>query len=264
MFNPTSRLINIARRANDMAASVVQEALVTPAYTEGSAAGEPYRYFCMARANKIILYLHSWSGDYKQVNSFTELLNISRSYIISPNFNGPNRTPSALYTDDALARIATVLQEARVHTGLERVYLVGYSGGAIAGLNFMGAYPGIVHRASLWLPAFDLASVALTTIDPTIVSDMTAAIGHASTGPNDPDYLARSPRSRMVNMQGPTTIYLNAGVTDTTFPVAQARAARDFITANASECELRYKEWPIGHLYSPVERYETIKQLILE
>lgn len=264
MFDPTSRLINIARRANDMAACNSQEALATSVYTEGSAAGEPYRYFCMAKANKLILYLHSWSGDYTQVNTVTELLSISRSYIISPNFNGPNRTPSALYTDDALARIAIVLQEARFHTGLERVYLVGYSGGAIAGLNFMGAYPGIVHRASLWLPAFDLASVALTTIDPTIVADMVSCIGHVPSGPEDQDYLARSPRSRMAYMYGPTSIYLNAGVDDTTFPIAQARAARDFIANNSSECELHYKEWPMGHVYGATERYETIKQLILE
>ncbi len=251
------------RKASDMAASCVFPAsMVSATYQQGSAAGEPYLIKCTAQANRIYLYLHSWSGDMNQVLTFPELGALDRACVIAPNFNGPNTTAQAMGSDDSLARIDTVVKEVMYKTGLSRIYLVGHSGGSMAAMNYLGKYPGKVHLASLWLPIWDLASLYATTQDQQLKDNMLAVIGHAPAHDNDPDYLARSPRARLVGAYGPTTVYLNVGATDISSPPAQAQGARDQLQAQGFG--VVYKEWPMGHQFDQPQRYEAIKQLILE
>lgn len=254
------------RKASDMAASAVfPSGMVSSDYVEANAAGEPYLIKCTAQANRIILFLHTWSNDYRTVKQvFPELSTLDRACIVSPNFNGPNNTPQALGSDDTLDRIDIVLKEVQYKTGLSRIYVVGVSGGTMAALNYMGKYPGKVHMATLWLVIDDLASLYTTTQDQSLKTDMLAVIGAPPSGPDDPAYLARSPRARLATIKGPTNIILNVGTLDITSPPAQGDMAKAQINAVAPDVSVVLKTWPIGHVFAAPTRQEAIKQLVLE
>lgn len=245
------------------AGATIPAAMVSSSYASANAAGEPYLMRCAAGANKIVLYLHTWSGDLNQITAMPEFCGIDRACIVSPNFNGPNNTSAALGSDDTLARIDTVIQEVQYKTGLSRVYIVAASGGTLAAMNYMGKYPGKVHRATLWLPIYDLALLYSDTADPTLKADMVAAIGAAPTGPDDPAYLARSPKSRLPGSYGPTDVFINVGLSDTTSPPIHGQQARDIMQA-LPDYNVVYKEWAIPHVFDAAQRSEAVKQLILE
>lgn len=259
-------VLSATRKASDMAASsVFPTNMISADYVEASAAGEPYLIKCTNQANRIILFLHTWSGDYKQVKTaFPEMASLDRACIVSPNFNGPNTTPQAMGSDDSLARIDIVLQEVRYKTGLSRVYIAAASGGTMAALNYMGKYPGKVHLASLWLVIHDLSSLYTTTQDQQLKDNMLSVIGSAPSGPDDAEYLARSPRARLLNAEGPTKLFLNYGTLDISTPAAQAIAAKAQINAVAPDIDVVLKAWPISHVFDASQRFEAIKQLILE
>lgn len=253
------------RKNGDLAAcQTLPPTLANGTYIQGSAGGELYWLRCTPLANKLVVFLHTWSGDLNQIKLFPEFEGIERACLVSPNFNGPNNTAQAMGSDDSVTRINTVIQEAMFKTGLSRIYLVGASGGSMAAMNYLAAYPGRVHRASLWLPIWDLAGIYNTTSDAGVKADIVNVLG-IPTGPNDPAFLARSPRGRFAlapMAPSETVVYLNAAVTDITSPLSQATAARDQMAAKG--LTVVYKEWPMGHVFDPPQRLEAIKQLILE
>lgn len=259
-------LLAATRKASDMAASsVFPSSMVSSDYVEASAAGEPYLIKCTAQANRIILYLHTWSADYQSVKTvFPELATLSHACIVSPNFNGPNTTPQALGSDDSLARIDLVLQEVQYKTGLSRIYIVAASGGTMAALNYMGKYPGKVHLASLWLIIHDLASLYYSTQDQQLKDNMLSVLGAAPYGADDAAYLSRSPRSRLASLKGKVKIFLNYGTLDISTPPAQAEAAKAQINSVEPAAEVIIKSWPITHTFAQPTRQEAIKQLVLE
>lgn len=260
MDNPLTQ----ARKASDMAAALqIPAGLISSSYLTGDANGEPYYIKCAANSNKLVVFLHTWGTTYTQVASFPEIGAIDRACIVSPNFNGPNNTPNALGSNDAIDRIATVISEAQYKTGLSRIYLVAASGGTIAAMNYMGKYPGKVHRASLWLPIHDLALMYSHTSDNGLKADMVSAIGAAPTGLSDPAYLARSPRSWLASAVGPTTVFINVGTNDTVTPKVHGESARDQLQARP-DMTVTYREWTIGHQFDAAQRTEAVKQLVLE
>src|SRR5882672_10159299 len=100
------------KAADNAAAAILDPAYVTPAWTwmtlsvsTGLPSPEPYYLHCTERPNKLIVFAHSWSADYTQVamalSAAGTLVNVC---IIAPNFGGPNNTPNALASPDALIR----------------------------------------------------------------------------------------------------------------------------------------------------------------
>lgn len=245
------------------AGSCFPSAMVSMGYQEQVAGNEPYLMRCSAGANKLVLFLHTWSTDLNQIKQFPEFLGIDRACIISPNFCGPNSTSVALGSDETLERIDIVVREMMYKTGLSRLYIVAASGGTLAAMNYMGKYPGKVHRASLWLPIYDLALLYSGTSDSSLKADMVTAIGAPPTGPDDPKYLERSPLSRLPKSSGPTEVIINVGLLDTTSPPAHGHMARDAMEI-LDGYRVTYKDWNIGHVFDSAQRTEAVKQLILE
>jgi len=87
----------------------------------------------------LVVFLHSWSTDYKSVGLALEETK-HRSWVFAgPNFRGPNETPEACASDLAVQDILDSVDYARKQARVDekRIYLVGSSGG---GRFHMGAH----------------------------------------------------------------------------------------------------------------------------
>jgi pimeloyl-ACP methyl ester carboxylesterase len=260
------QLLSSTQKASDNAAAAAYPAdMLSTSWQTGDAAGEPYRWITTGpgKPNKIVLYLHSWTGDKDQVTLFTDLLTIRNAIIIGPNFGGPNNTTGALGSQDSTDRIARVIQEVRYKTGLTRVYLVGASGGGMQGLLVLGRYPNLVYRASIWVPIYDLAKLYTETSNNDLKTDMVTVLGSAPANPDDARYLARSPRSVLPSFNGSASkIIINVGALDTEVPKHNGYDARDAMLSASPGADVSVIEWPtMGHEFHALD---AVKQLILE
>lgn len=231
-----------------------------PSFVRREIEGEPYLIHCSEKPRRIVLYLHTWSNDLRQVEVIPGMVGFRDVCVVSPNFGGPNNTAAALGSDDSLRRIDVVRGDVMRRTGLSHVDILAASGGTMAAMNYMGAYPGKIRRASLWLPIYDLALLYRDTADTSLRSDMVAALGSPPVGPDDARYIARSPRKRLANSHGPTIVYLNVGRSDTTSPPQHGRLARDRL-ASLPGYKVNYREWSIPHVFTATQVAEGIKQL---
>ena len=260
-INPLAPL-PVAEKAADITAAAKYPAdMIFTSFASSSADGENYLMRTNGTPNKIILYLHSWSGDLSQATLYPELTSIMDAILVAPNFGGPNNTAGALGCQDSTDRIARVVSEVRYKTKLTRVYLVGPSGGGMASLLLLGRYPDLVYRASIWVPIFDLASLYATTSNQDLKRDMIAALGSPPKDPDDPRYLARSPRSCLQNFNGRATVIINTGSNDTEVPKVNGENARDVMLAAAPGADVSLIEWPMGHEFKPLD---AVKQLVIE
>ncbi|OWV94278.1 hypothetical protein ATY81_12575 [Rhizobium sp. R72] len=258
----TLALLRASEKAGDAAAAAIYpSSFASVSYSRQDAAGEPYLLHTNGKPNKIILFLHSWSADLNQVKGFPEIVNIENSCIIAPNFGGYNNTAAALGSQDSTDRIARVVSEVRYKSGLTRVYLVGASGGGMASLLLLGRYPDIVHRASIWVPIYDLASLYAATSNQNLKTDMMTVLGSAPADPDDARYLARSPRSCLQNFNGRATVFINTGTNDLEVPKINGENARIAMLEAAPDADVRLIEWPMGHEFKALE---AVKQLVLE
>jgi pimeloyl-ACP methyl ester carboxylesterase len=233
-------------------------------WTEGDnlSPATPYRYFAKANANRIILFLHSWSGTMSQApNDFPELAQMDRVAVVSPNFKGVNNSSAALGSDASIDEIKTVVDRVKYLTGIVTVDIIAFSGGTMAALNFMGKYPGVVRRASLFLPIYDLALLYSGTSDNSLRLDMVAGLGAAPVNADDPVYVDRSPRKRLDTSIGNTRVYLNAGLSDTVSPKIHGELAKAKLETFSPTATVIYREWNIGHAIGATERAEMVKQI---
>jgi pimeloyl-ACP methyl ester carboxylesterase len=261
-----SELLKAVEKASDNAAAASYPSdMLCSTWQTGNAAGEPYRWTTTGpgKPNKIVLYLHSWTGDKDQVLAFPDLLTIRNAIIIAPNFGGQNNTPGALGSQDSTDRIATVVKEIRYKTNLSRVFAIGPSGGGLALLLLLGRYPSLVYRASIWVPIYDLAALHSETSNNDLKTDMVTVLGSAPTGPDDPRYLDRSPRSALPNFNGSASkIIINVGALDTEVPKHNGYDARDAMLAASPGADVSVIEWPtMGHEFHALD---AVKQLVLE
>lgn len=226
----------------------------TSGYSEVLAGDEPYMLRCDPQADSIILYLHTWSSDLKQVLSMYPA-GIAGACVVAPNFNGPNWNPNALGTDDTITRMDRAVQDAKARTGLDKVDVIAASGGTLAAMNYMSRHA--VRSASLWLPIYGLESLYRTTQDESLRTDMKAAIGH-EPAEGDSDYLARSPASRLDGI-GKVKVYMNVAAEDTTSPPAQGEAAQAHMERRG--VKVTYRVLQMGHVFDQAQREEAVRQI---
>jgi dipeptidyl aminopeptidase/acylaminoacyl peptidase len=108
----------------------------------------------------LVVFLHSWSTDYKTVGPALEESKRRGWIFVGPNFRGPNETPEAcasdLATQDILDSVAYARKQARVDE--KRIYLVGSSGGGQISLLMATRAPQLWSAVSVWVPITDLAA----------------------------------------------------------------------------------------------------------
>ena len=218
------------------------------------------------RATVLFVYLHSWSGDYKQNNAKWFAEAVKRGWIyLHPNFRGRNDQPQAcgskLARQDILDAVDYVTKHYRVDES--RVYLAGTSGGGHMALLMAGHHPKRFSAVSAWVGISDLAAwyrfhtrqgkrgrYAKMTV---------ASLGGApgSSKKIDADYRDRSPLFHLHHV-GDLPVDICAGVKDGktgSVPIMHSLKAFNVIAKAAKKPTVSSKEidelWTLGKLKRP-------------
>jgi poly(3-hydroxybutyrate) depolymerase len=126
---------------------------------------QPVLYWAPAKARQeatpLFVFLHSWSGDYRQNNSKWQAEAVKRGWIyLHPNFRGVNETPRACGSrwarQDILDAIDFATKEFNVDP--KRIYLAGTSGGGHMAMLMAGHHPDRFSAVSAWVGISDLSA----------------------------------------------------------------------------------------------------------
>ena len=110
----------------------------------------------------LIVGLHTWSGDYKQLSHYKTVFDYARKSgwaFVGPNFRGPNSTPKGCGSDFAVQDIVDAVNYAKgkVRIDASRVYIIGGSGGGHMTLLMLGRHPEIFAAGAAFCPITDVA-----------------------------------------------------------------------------------------------------------
>lgn len=112
------------------------------------------------KAKPLIVSLHTWSGDFQQVDPIAALCVDNDLNYIHPDFRGPNHDQAACCSELVIADIEDAIdygiKTAKVTPS--GVYIIGLSGGGYATLCMLmrSKYP--VKKYAAWVPVTDLVA----------------------------------------------------------------------------------------------------------
>ena len=109
----------------------------------------------------LLVVLHSWSTDWRQNIGIPYALFAEQNgwVFIHPDFRGPYRRPEAAASDLVAQDIVDAVEHATRNARVDpsRIYLAGFSGGAMTALAMAGRRPALWAGVVAWAPIHDLA-----------------------------------------------------------------------------------------------------------
>ena len=124
---------------------------------------QPVLYWAPEKARQdatpLFVFLHSWSGDYRQDNSKWHAQAVKRGWIyVHPNFRGVNQTPKACGSKWARQDILDAVDFAAKEFNVDpkRIYLAGTSGGGHMAMLMAGHHPDRFSAVSAWVGISDV------------------------------------------------------------------------------------------------------------
>jgi predicted esterase len=187
----------------------------------------------------LLVVLHSWSADYEQNLDipFAELAIANDWAFMHPDFRGPNRRPQATASDLAVRDVLDAVTYAEKHAAIDRarIYLVGYSGGAMKALVLAGKHPELWGGVAAWGPIYDIAD--WYRHDHADKTSYRREIAASCGGVPRPGSAAearcqrRSPMSYLERAAGRVPVLIAHGMNDHTVPPRHALLAFDALAA---------------------------------
>ncbi len=147
------------RQAWEKAAPGVDE--ITIPRKDGES-GQPALWYHSGTGEKkpLLLVLHSWSADYMQHYGIPYGVFAEKNdwIFIHPNYRGEFDGPDATASEKAVEDVLDALEYATSHAPVDedRIYLAGFSGGAMMSLIMVGRFPEKFSAALVWVPVYDL------------------------------------------------------------------------------------------------------------
>ncbi len=203
---------------------------------DGSAQPALYYDSGSDRPKPLLVALHSWSFGYTQPTSIPYALwAVQNDWVfIHPDHRGRYNRPEATASELALRDVLDALDYALSNADIDRsrIYLAGFSGGAMTALILAGRYPHLWTAVSAWVPIYSLVDwyAHIVRNDPKrhYVRDIIRSCG----GPPWPGSRAaaecdrRSPSTYLGGLRdSELKIYLAAGVFDDLVPPAHSLRA---------------------------------------
>lgn len=214
----------------------------------------------------LLIYLHSWSGDYRQDNAAWQREAVRRGWIyLHPNFRGVNKQPQACGSrwarQDILDALDWVSKAYRVDP--HRIYLAGTSGGGHMAMLMAAYAPQRFSAVSAWVGISDLAEWQRFHVKdgkPDHYAQMTVdSLGGTPGASSEVDaaYRERSPLFHLHQAVG-LPMDIAAGVTDGhtgSVPIAHSLLAFNTLAKACAAKEVGSEEieqlWTTGRLTSP-------------
>jgi dipeptidyl aminopeptidase/acylaminoacyl peptidase len=191
-------------------------------------------------ARPLLVVLHSWSADYKQnlAIPFARFAIENDWAFIHADFRGPNLRPEATASDIAAQDIvdAVAFARARAAVDADRVYLIGYSGGAMTALVMAGRRPELWAGVVAWATVYDVADWyhhRHGATDRHYKRDIAASCGGVPrpSSKAEAECRDRSPAAHLDRAAGRLPILIAHGLGDKTVPPSHALRAFDALAA---------------------------------
>jgi dienelactone hydrolase len=111
-------------------------------------------------AKPLLVVLHSWSSTYLQnIHIPYAQFAVENDWVfLHPNFRGPNRRAQATLSELAVQDVLDAVDHAVAHANVDpsRIYLLGYSSGAMMALVLAGRQPQRWAGVAAWVAVYDL------------------------------------------------------------------------------------------------------------
>lgn len=213
----------------------------------------------------LLLVLHSWSTNYLQnIDIPLAQFAVSNDWVfMHPDFRGQNdgraeSTASDLAISDMQDALAFARE--RAHVDPSRIYLLGYSGGAMNALHLASRAPGTFAGVAAWVPVYDLIAWHAWNAQrgEKYADEIRQACGGAPEEGSEAyaACLQRSPRAHLGDVAGELSVLIAHGINDKTVPPDQALHAFNALAAE----EDRVSEAEIEALMDEREVPETLAE----
>jgi predicted esterase len=203
----------------------------------------------------LLMVLHSWSADYFQHYGIPYGVFAEKNdwVFIHPNFRGEFDREEATASEKAVSDVLLALDYAKAHALVDekRVYLAGFSGGAMLSLTMAGRYPEKFTAVLAYVPVYDLNDWYDSVIQsPHGYTDKYQADIEASCGGNPrtddkarEECWKRSPSAYLSGARGKDVrVFISGGVDDPFVPPSHAiRAFNDLADDNDKISEDDYR-----------------------
>jgi predicted esterase len=203
----------------------------------------------------LLLLLHSWSADYLQAYGIPYGVFAEKNdwIFICPDFRGAFNNEDATASEKAVRDVLDALDYAKTNAPVDedRIYLAGFSGGAMMSLIMVGRYPEKFTAAVAWVPVYDLhdwyAGLMPSQLQYTIQyrADIEASCGgnplNDDTAKKECD--KRSPSAYLANARDKgVRIFISGGTRDSFVPTSHAiRAFNDLAEEDQKISESDYR-----------------------
>ncbi len=188
----------------------------------------------------LLLVLHSWSINYLQnidipLGQFAEA---NDWVFIHPDFRGendgrPESTASELVISDMEDALAYARENANIDES--RIYLLGYSGGAMNALHFASRHPDVFAGVVAWVPVYDLVTWYQWNDErgEPYASEIAGACGGVPEEGSDAqeECAERSVSAHLSDVAGEVRVLIGHGIDDHTVPPEQALHAFNDLAA---------------------------------
>lgn len=201
-----------------------------------------------SEARPLLVVLHSWSVDYlDRASTPYGLWAVRNGWVfVHPDYRGRFDRPEATGSELAVHDILDAVAYARAHAEVdpERIYLVGYSGGAMAALTMAGRHPELWAGVVAWVPVFDLGQwhAEIRESHPRYAREIRDSCG----GEPSPGSKAarecrrRSPSAHLAGARGKgVRVLISAGIEDPLVSPAHALAAFNVLAAEQDRFSAR-------------------------
>lgn len=188
----------------------------------------------------LLLVLHSWSTNYLQ-NIDIPLAQFAEAndwVFMHPDFRGENDgRPESTASELAMSDMEDALEYARDNANIDesRIYLLGYSGGALNALHLASRNPDVFAGVAAWVPVYDLVTWYEWNAErgEEYADEIAGACeGKPSEGSEAHDEcVQRSASSHLPDVAGDIRVLIAHGINDETVPPEQALNAFNDLAA---------------------------------
>ncbi len=182
----------------------------------------------------LLIVLHSWSIDYTQtIDIPLGQFAVANDWVfIHPDFRGANDgNPETTASDKVITDMQDALEYARDNARVDssRVYLLGYSGGAMNALHLAARNPDVFAGVAAWVPVYDLPDWYQWNSErgEKYAEEIAGACGGAPESGSSAleECRRRSPSAHADDLKGQMPILIAHGIEDTTVPPSHALMA---------------------------------------